>query len=209
MSDASVRAVRLPGHEGRFDEPLLTQFDELVGTLSHELAVFVRGRFALFGHSMGALLAFELARKVTAQRGSGPMHLFVSGQRGPHMPSRQPSVHTADDTTFLEYLRFLNGLPPDLVEHRELLDIYLPILRADFGVVESYKFVEGPPLECPITVFGGTHDPLATRDELEGWSVHTTGPFSVQMVEGDHFFVNSARQQLLAEVHRSLRAARR
>ena len=187
-SEIEVCGVRLPGRECRITEPPLRDLSTMVQRLAEGLAPRLGQRFALFGHSMGAIVAFELAHFLRSHGGPQPAHLFVSGHRAPHLPRQHEELSNLDDSTLLEELRKLGGSPEAALNHAELMDLLLPMLRADFAVCETYAYVPRHPLHCPITALGGLQDPYVDREQLEAWRQHTQGDFSVRMFAGDHFF---------------------
>jgi medium-chain acyl-[acyl-carrier-protein] hydrolase len=146
-----------------------------------------------FGHSMGALIAFELARTLRRQRCPGPAQLILSGASAPQVrhPLRE-LVHKATHDDLVARLRRLSGTPQAVLENQELMQIVVPILRADFAVDETYQYCDEPPLDTPFTVFGGLDDPEVDELGLRAWRGLTTGTFSLHLVEGDHFFVNDS-----------------
>jgi medium-chain acyl-[acyl-carrier-protein] hydrolase len=194
--EVEVVSVQLPGRENRFSERPVESMAQLVGPLLVGLAGYLSGPFALFGHSMGALIAFELVRRMRCS-GVAPVHLFASGCRAPDVPSRSPDWHTLPDREFIATIRDLGGIPPELLAERQFLDAMLPTLRADGTLVETYLFRTQSPLSCPVTAFGGLRDKEVLPEDVRAWSRHTTGPFQVHLLRGDHFFVNSARPDLL------------
>ncbi|HYP01402.1 MAG TPA: alpha/beta fold hydrolase, partial [Pyrinomonadaceae bacterium] len=161
--------------------------------------------FAFFGHSMGAMIAFELARHLRELGSPQPVHLFVSGRRAPQIP-RAPRVrYDAPEPEFIEELRSLEGTPPEVFSHPELLQLMLPLLRADFSVVHTYAYTPAPPLDCPITAIGGLQDEEANHEHLEGWREHTRAAFKLRMLEGNHFFLNTESALLLGVIAQELR----
>jgi medium-chain acyl-[acyl-carrier-protein] hydrolase len=146
---------------------------------------------------MGALISFELARQLRAQQEPGPVHLFISGRRAPQIRDRNPLIHTLPEPEFLEELRRLNGTPKVVLDNAELMQLFLPILRADFSICGTYTYLSEPPLDCSISAFGGIEDTEETSDLIESWSVQTRSCFSIQMLPGDHFFVYTSQQSLL------------
>jgi medium-chain acyl-[acyl-carrier-protein] hydrolase len=160
--------------------------------------------FAFFGHSMGALIAFELARHLARRQARGPMHLFVSGRAAPQLPDEGPPIHHREYEAFVEELRHLNGTPAEVLQNPELLELLLPRLRADFALCETYRCPAGPPLRCPLTAFGGLEDDV-TREELRAWESQTVGPFTLQLFPGDHFFLHRSRQGLVEAIVQALR----
>lgn len=194
--DVEVVSVQLPGRESRFGESAIDSMEVLVGSLLDGLAGYLVPPFAFFGHSMGALIAFELVHRLRPM-GMSPVHLFAAGYRAPHLPSRSPDWHTLPDREFLMKIQDLNGIPPELLSETEFLDAMLPTLRSDCALVETYAFHPQAPLTCPVSAFGGLRDKEVPPADLQAWSLHTTGPFRVHLLPGDHFFVNSSRAELL------------
>ena len=185
-------------------EPPFTHIEPLVHNLASTLLPFLNKPFVFFGHSMGALVSFELTRLLHRDYNLSPVHLFVSGHRAPQIPDSDPPIHDLPESAFVEELRHLNGTPPAVLENAELMQLFLPALRADFSVVETYAYTPEPRLECPITVFGGLQDSEASCDELEAWREQTNNSFVLQMFPGDHFFLQSAQQLLLQSLSQAL-----
>lgn len=198
-ADVEVCPVQLPGRGRRLLEPPFTQLSPLVHTLAHALFPLLDKPFALFGHSLGALVSFELARQLRKQYGLHPVCLFVSAGRAPQIPHRDLPMHALPEEEFVAKLRRLNGTPTEVFEHAELMEIVLPLLRADFAVYETYVYASEPPLSCPISTFGGFQDRNVSHGDLEAWRDQTTGSFASRMFPGDHFFL-SANEPLLLQV---------
>jgi surfactin synthase thioesterase subunit/glycosyltransferase involved in cell wall biosynthesis len=193
----AVCPVRLPGRESRISEPPFSSMRELVEALTEAIAPLLDERFALYGHSMGAVVAFELIRSLRACRRPLPAALFVSGARAPqfrlrHVPPPEPS-----EADFLADLRRLEGVPAEVLDHPELLRLLLPTLRADAALYRNYVFVEEAPLTCPIRAYGGLGDPNIKREHLEGWARQTSSSFELRLFPGGHFFVNTERDAFL------------
>jgi medium-chain acyl-[acyl-carrier-protein] hydrolase len=203
-----VLAIRLPGRGERSAEPPLTEWHELVAPLSAALSTVLDGPFVFFGHSLGALIGFEVARWLRRHRGINPERLLVAGRRAPQVPDDEPPVSATSDEEFTRRLRELKGTPPEILEHAELFALVLPRLRADFKLGETYAYVPEPPLRCPITAFGGADDDETLEGKLDAWSAHTSGTFTTHLLPGDHFFLHSRECELLslvgAELCRSL-----
>lgn len=187
-SEVEVCPIQLPGRGARSTEPPFTQLSPLVEALAQALAPLLNIPFAFFGHSLGALISFELARRLRGNYGINPVHLFVSAARAPQIPSRGSPIHCLPDGEFLAELRRLDGTPADLLENKEFMEIMLPLLRADFSVFETYKYLNGSALDCPISVFGGLHDRRVSSVDLDAWHDQTNASFSLQMFPGGHFF---------------------
>jgi len=192
-------AIQLPGRSSRFTEPLFTSIQSIVEALRHEIKPFLDKPFFFFGHSMGAAISFELTR-VLQKEGFQPRRLFPSGRNAPHRPNEREQIHQLPEAQFRDKLREMNGTPPEILAHQELMDLMAPIVRADFTVSESYSFQPGDKLKCPMTAFGGTKDPDVPADSIEAWTEHTTGESSWHMFPGDHFFLNSHRDALLEKI---------
>jgi medium-chain acyl-[acyl-carrier-protein] hydrolase len=200
-----VCPVQFPGRAARLAEPPFRQLSPLVEALAQALVPLLDKPFAFFGHSLGALVAFELARQLRRQSGIQPLHLFASAARAPQTPPRHRPIHALPEPDFLVELRRLNGIPKKVLEHAELMQIMLPMLRADFVVFETYAYSTEPPLNCGITSFGGLQDHRVTRGDLEAWRDQTTAAFSLRMFPGDHFFLNATQPLLLEVLSQELR----
>lgn len=192
-----VHAVQLPGREWRIKEPPMRRVAPVVEALLEVVAPLQDRPLALFGHSLGALLAFELARAMRRAGMEEPAHLFVSGHRAPQLDSGERPVHDAPDEIFVNSLRALQGTPEELLANDELMALLLPALRADFEIADTYQFTPEAPLACPVSAFGGVADLVTPRDRLEPWAEVTDGPFKLRMFPGGHFFVNDGRDLVL------------
>jgi surfactin synthase thioesterase subunit len=200
LSDTiEVCAVQLPGRGARISEPPCIQMDQLVRAAAAALAAYLDKPFALFGHSMGALIAFELTRHLRTKYSVEPVHLFVSGRPAPQTVS-EPLDLDQLDVELAAMLRRRNGTP----ENPELIELLLPMLRADLALCSSYIYTPQPPLSFPITAFGGLDDHGVPRHSLEGWREHTTAPFVLRLFPGDHFFLNTCRAPLLEAISKEL-----
>lgn len=160
--------------------------------------------FAFFGHSMGALIAFELARLLRRGYKREPARLFVSGRRAPQVPDDEHPKDELSESEFISELRRLNGTPADVLDHPELMQLLMPVIRADFAICQNYVYSNGPLLDCPISAFGGLEDQDVTRKSLEAWRDQTRGGFALRMFPGDHFFINAAQPALLSALSRDL-----
>jgi medium-chain acyl-[acyl-carrier-protein] hydrolase len=176
-----------------------TNLFELVAVAAPVLAPYMDCPFAFFGHSMGAMISFELARYLRKTGRKEPSHLFLSGCRAPQLAHTRAVTYDLPEPELVEDLRRLKGTPAEVLGHPELLQLMLPLLRADFAITQTYRYAEDAPLSCPLTIFGGLEDDEATRENLSPWREHTTGAFSLHMLPGDHFFLHTS-QDLLFEV---------
>lgn len=204
-ADVEVCPVQFPGRGIRQMETPFTRLAPLVQALAQALAPLLDKPFAFFGHSLGALVGFELARQLRRQSDVQPVRLFVSADRAPQIPRRNPPFHALPAEEFLAELRHLNGIPGKVMEHAELMEIMLPVLRADFAVYETYVYSTEPPLDCAISSFGGLQDHRVGRGDLEAWRDQTSISFSLRMFPGDHFFLNTSQPLLLEALSQELR----
>jgi acyl transferase domain-containing protein/surfactin synthase thioesterase subunit/acyl carrier protein len=194
-ADVQVCAVQPPGRWNRLQEPPFTRLTDLVTAAVEGLLSYLEEPFAFFGHSMGALVAFELARELRRQQHPGPVHLYVSGRRAPQIPYTWagPPLYELSDEGLLEQLTVLyQGVPEEVQHQRELLQFMLPALRADVEAYGTYEYVPAPLLDCPLSVFGGLDDLTTTAENLEAWREQTISSFTREMFPGGHFFINDA-----------------
>jgi medium-chain acyl-[acyl-carrier-protein] hydrolase len=202
-----VWPVHLPGRERRIAEEPIPSIAGLVAAMTEGLRDLLDGRFALFGHSMGALLSFELTRQLRRQGLAGPRCLAVSGFGAPHIPSIRAPIGHLPDVEFLAELHRLQGTPPGVLDDPELVELLLPVLRADFLAVETYCFEADTPLTCPIFAYGGASDTEVPGEHLVQWDLHTSGAFATRLFRGDHFYLHSRRAELIANLARDLTGA--
>jgi medium-chain acyl-[acyl-carrier-protein] hydrolase len=204
LSDTiEVCPVQLPGRGSRISEPPCTQINQLVWAAAEALAPYLDKPFALFGHSMGALIAFELARHLRKEYSAQPVHLFVSGRPSPQTMT-EPLDLKQFDSELPELLRRQNRIPEESLENTELMELVLPILRADLALCESYNYTPQPPFSFSITAFGGIDDHGISRHSLEAWREHTTGSFVLRLFPGGHFFLDTCRLPLLEAISKEL-----
>ena len=185
-------------------EPPVNSLSQLVQMLAKGLRPQLDKPFAFFGHSLGALLSFELAKEIRRESGLLPLHLFVSARVAPQTNCPGAPIHALPEPAFLKEIRRLNGTPREVFNVPELLELIIPVLRADFALNETYSYLPDPLLECPITAFGGLQDDSTTPEGLEAWRYQTKYAFALRMLPGDHFFINSARPLLLRILHGEL-----
>ena len=200
-----VCPIQLPGHESRLREKPFDSVQPLVKALANALQPELDRPFALFGHSMGAIICFELARYVRREHHRLPCHLFVSGRRAPHLTDPDPPLYTLPDPAFIEglILRY-NGIPAVILQDSELMQLFLPVLRADVTLLETYLCADDRPLDCPISAYGGLQDSRANAEALGAWQKHTRGAFSLKMFLGGHFFLQTDRELVLQTINQEL-----
>lgn len=199
-----VCAVQLPGREGRLREAPVAEMGKLVPLIADGLAASLTAPFAFFGHSMGAVLSFELCRELRRRGRPLPVHLFVSACPAPHIPD-DDATHLLPDDGLIERLRALGGMSEEVLAHRELMEMILPLFRADAALTETYAHAEEDPLDVPVTAFGGAADDKATPADMEAWRRHTRAAFARATVPGGHFYIQGeGRAPVLATIARTL-----
>ena len=203
-SAIEVCPVQICGREGRLGEAPYTRLVPLVEAIAEGLSGMLAKPFAFFGHSMGAMLAFELSRRLGKEQLTRPVHLFVSGRRAPQLPDPLPTIHHLDPDEFIAVLRQRNILRKEVLESAALIDYVTPILKADYEIVETYSYRPGDPFDFPITVFGGTEDPDSNESDLAAWKEQTNSSFALNMLIGDHFFIDSCKNSLLQMIVKHL-----
>lgn len=203
-----VWTILLPGRERRVSERPIASIPALADAVAGGLIDHLEPPFAFFGHSMGALVAFELTRRLRDAAGSLPYCLVVSGFGAPYLPGHRRIAHLPAAEFVAELLK-LGGTPAGVLENAELVELLLPALRADHQAVEEYCFSHDEPLPCTLYAYGGTHDREVTWDDLDGWRTCTTGEFAVRLFRGDHFYLHAQRSELTAQLGRDLVATLR
>jgi medium-chain acyl-[acyl-carrier-protein] hydrolase len=197
--------VQLPGRENRRAEAPFTRIGTLVNALADVMPPEMDRPFAFLGHSLGTLVAFELARELRSRGRPGPLRLIVSARRAPQVSDPSPHIHQLSDAHFLAALRGHHGAMPDaILADPELLKIFLPALRADMEMLETYIHTPEAPLACPISAFGGLDDPTVTRADLAAWQDCTSSAFVLRMFPGGHFFPRTVRPGFLSAIAEDL-----
>lgn len=203
-SDIEICAIQLPGREKRIREPLIENVSSLVENLIPALLPYLDRPFAFFGHSLGALICFELSRQLRQQNAPTPSHLFVSARHAPHIPNQNKPIHQLPDIEFIEALRCYNGTPQSVLENAELMSMLIEILRADLKINETYIYNQTKPFDFPISAFGGLKDNLVNIQALQSWSDRTTNKFTLRMFAGDHFFLKHQQDSILQAIAEDL-----
>ncbi|BAZ88621.1 thioesterase II family protein [Cylindrospermopsis curvispora] len=205
-STVEVRGVELPGR-GRVKYPPYRKMELLVRAIAEHILPLLDRPFAIFGHSMGGLVGFELARLLRSEYAleyKTLLHLFISARNAPQNHSRDEGIYHLPDGEFLEKIAKYNGTPDEILKNPEMRELFLPILRADFEVLDTYIYKVEPPFDFPITVFGGSEDPMVNHDDLVGWKEHTNREFSCYTLPGNHFFIRSHQELLLQYISQKL-----
>lgn len=184
-----VIAVQYPGRQDRRFEPPIGDVHTLADHVVAALGPVASQPLALFGHSLGAMVAFEVARRLE-DAGSTPLGLFASGRRAPSC-YRAEFVHTYDDARLIFNMKALSGTDSRLLDDAEFLRSVLPTLRSDYKAAETYQHRPGPPLRCPIVTLAGDQDSMVTQEEAAQWRQHTSGSFRLEMFPGGHFYLDA------------------
>ena len=195
-----VCPVELPGRRKRFIESPYQDLDPLLLDLSAALLPYLDKPFIFFGHSMGGLVNFELTRLLRQRYNISPVHLFISACRAAQLPKSKPDIHHLSDRAFTKEIIRLGGTPQAVLDNKEMMELILPTLKADFKVIETHIYHAQPPLDIPLTVFGGDSDTEVTPEELAAWEEQTTANFELKMFTGGHFFLESKQASLLNSI---------
>lgn len=205
-----VCPVQLPGREERLLERPFSNLPVLLDALVPALLPYLDMPYAFFGHSMGSLISFELARYLRQMEYSHmPVYLFVSGHSAPQIPDPNSPTYHLPELEFIKELRHLNGMSEELLQNAEFLQVLMPLLRADFVLCDTYKYIHKKPLPLPISAFAGLQDPKVTHDSMSAWHMQTSGPnasanFRLRFFEGDHFFIHKEGVALLQAISQDL-----
>lgn len=206
LPEVEVCPIQFPGREHRLAEPAYTRMDALVQALAEAIYPYLDRPFAFFGHSMGGLICFELARQLRRMYDRHPVRLYIAAHRAPHLPN--PSVtsmliYNQPLEMFKEVLRF-EGTPERILQNDELMRVLMPTLRADFELCDTYEYRDDSPLECPFSLFGGLADTRIDTASLEAWRTHSSEACTLRMLPGSHFFLHTAQDLLLAAIAQDL-----
>jgi medium-chain acyl-[acyl-carrier-protein] hydrolase len=203
LPDIACYGVELPGRGMRAREQLTTSLDDIVDSVAEDLCKSVDQPFMFFGHSMGAVIAFEVARKLQTIDSHRPKHLFVSGRQAPQSRRPRRKVYLLPDDQLADAVIRLGGLPTDIANSSGLMDFLIPVLRADFTISQTYTFRAGERLGCGITAFGGTEDSDITLKDLYDWKEQTSDRFEVQRFSGGHFYLNHCQNEVARTILRT------
>jgi medium-chain acyl-[acyl-carrier-protein] hydrolase len=196
-------AIQLPGRTSRFREPAMTSIPQLVETITEVIAELPKLPSVFFGHSMGAVLASEVTRRLAALAHPIPRHLIVSGRRPPPIPDRHRPLGALSDAAFVtEIGRRYGGIPPEILANPDVLELLLPSLRADIVALERYQPPPRPSLPIPISAFGGDADPMTPVSDIEAWENETQAGFKMRIFPGGHFYLDAQRKPVLDEIAR-------
>jgi medium-chain acyl-[acyl-carrier-protein] hydrolase len=200
-----VCPVQLPGQGSRFREEPFTRLQPLAETLAEVLSPCLDVPYAFWGYSMGALISFVLAHELKRRGAHGPASLFIAARSAPHVPPVVSPIHTLPEPQFItEVQRRYNGIPEAILQERELLSLLLPVLRANFEMIETYTFPGDRLLDIPMMAFGGLQDPTVNTRQIAAWGELTSQTFRYFMFPGDHFFLQNHLPAILQIVTREL-----
>jgi medium-chain acyl-[acyl-carrier-protein] hydrolase len=199
-----VYSIQLPGRGSRLKEPLMTDLPPLIQILSQAIQPYLDCPYAFFGHSLGAIISYEVAHQLRQQDQPLPTHLFVSGRRAPQISRPIFPTHLLPDSELIEELRNYGGTPQLALDSSELMQLFLPVLRADLSLDEEYIYTPQGALDCSISAFGGIEDRKATYEDLAGWQAQTKQTFNLRLFPGGHFFLNSNLYDILKAVTKDL-----
>jgi len=203
--EIEVCPIQLPGRENRFSEPAIKNAQQLAQQLANQLQMYANKPFAIYGHSMGALLAFETTRVLQRQGLPMPEVLFLGAHRAAHRPPKRKPMHTLDDNAFIQKLQTFGGFPDEVLASKELVQFLLPTLRADFSLCDSYVFeADDAPLECPMSLFAGEFDEEVTPEDMTDWQIHCAQMAQLHRLDGGHFFLRSHLDALVERMRISL-----
>lgn len=201
--EIELAAVQLPGRETRLAEPPFTRLVPLVAALADAIAPAAARPYAVLGHSMGALLGFELAREMRRRGLPLPRRLVLSGRRAPNLPAAEPPLHPLPDDAFVaELVRRYDAIPQAILQERDLMALFLPVMKADFAVFETHVHAEEAPLPCALSLYGGADDPQTA--EMGGWASLVAGPCTRRIFPGGHFYLGTQRPALVAALAEEL-----
>ncbi len=203
-----VQAIQLPGRQFRIREPLLTDLSMIDRALVDVIEPLLDRPYAFFGHSMGATVAFSLISELRRRGLPLPVHLGVSGRIAPHVLSRSRPARELSDEELVERLKRFGGIPEQAFRDPTLMAAMLPLVRADYEIVDNYRYVPEPPLMCDITVFWARDDDTADENEVAAWARHTTGDFNRHAYDGGHFFVLTHAREIREILYRALLGSR-
>lgn len=196
----NLYAIQLPGREARHSEPFCESVINVVDGIYDEIQHKTKTPYAFFGHSLGALISFELIRKIRNNGLDEPLLYFPSGRHAPQLIGREPIIHDYPEAEFIQQLKDYNGTNQVLLENTELMRLFLPRLRSDFKISETYTYLEGEKLSCPIVAISGMDKGNESLEDLLAWENQTIGRFKSLLLPGDHFFLHMSERELTGKI---------
>lgn len=194
-----IYPIQIPGRENRITEDALTDMDELVDRIEVAMRPYISTKFLIFGHSLGAKISYEVCNRIREKKENEPCHLIVSGSRAPHIPEPEP-LHNLKDSDFIEAMKRYSGMSKEFLENKDLLNLYLPIFRADFILDETYHYTEYEKFDFPITAIYGDQDQDSEIETVEAWSKYTKKYFKKKEFHGEHFFIKTSEYEVLTYI---------
>jgi len=202
--EVNLWLVHLPGRGRRIDEPPVKDLQELVHGLADAIIPLLSENFAFWGHSMGALISFELVRELRRRCRSLPGALFLSGRSAPQLRISDPHTFDLSEEELIAELKRMKGTPRELLEDPEVIKLFLPTIRGDFQIVETYAYQDEDPFACPIYAYGGLQDARVPAESVCAWQKQTLGKFTARMFPGDHFFIHSSTARVISVLRRDV-----
>jgi surfactin synthase thioesterase subunit len=197
-------SIQPPGRANRMMETAIDNMAELVSELSLAITSIIQKPYVIFGHSLGSRVAFELIRSLKDLNQRQPDHFIASGNRPPHLQMQEKRLSELPKEKFFEELVNLDGTPREILQNQKLMALYEPILRADFKIGDDYRYQSEKKLECPTSIFGGLDDTGVSLEHLHQWQIHFDLPINIQQFNGDHFYLDNARDELLMSINKIL-----
>lgn len=195
--------IQLPRRSLHLGKPLLTRMDSVISYLSKAILEYCNKPYYFFGHSLGALIAFELAHALLKNNKPHPHCIFASGKSPPHLPSNKFTYHLSDGD-FIDVIKQYNGIPTEIFNENSLIELFLPVLRADFEILETYVYQDRPPLFCDLIALGGIDDPIVKPNSIKEWQNYTSGSFNYHLLPGDHFFIKAKLKNVLNIIYQEI-----
>ncbi len=195
--------IQLPRRGSHLGKPLLTRMDPVISYLSKAILEYCNKPYYFFGHSLGALIAFELTHALQKNNKPLPYCLFASGKSPPHLSSNKSTYHLSD-RDFIDAVKQYNGLPPEILNENSLMDLFLPVLRADFEILETYVYQDRAPLFCDLIALGGIDDPIVQPNFIKEWQNYTSKSFNYHLLPGDHFFIKAKQDNVLNIIYQEI-----
>jgi medium-chain acyl-[acyl-carrier-protein] hydrolase len=205
--NVELSIVQMPGRGSRMFESAHANMKDVMNELLDIMLDFLNKPYIFFGHSLGSRIAFELMKELQALQHPLPLHFIASGSRGPHDKSNKKDIYNLPRQKFIAELKKLNGTPKAVLENQELMDLFLPLLRADFELADTYCYEGDAIFNCPITVLGGEKDIGISFAQLESWQNFFVQKAKVHMLFGDHFFIDSHKNICLEKVNAIINSA--
>lgn len=193
-------AIQAPGRANRIAEDPYQNMDDLVDELAKHITGLLDLPFIFFGHSLGSRVAIELMSRLRERKLPLPMHFIASGSRGPHKKIRESDFHRLNDDEFVERIKSLEGTPQEILEDKDLLALFLPLLRADFKIAGEYQYKGQEKFNCRLTVLGGQEDAGVERNDLFAWQNHFTSDCQLKQYPGGHFFIKTKQDEVLEDI---------